>query len=113
MIRDQIVKKYSLHTLAQMLLQQEDLDLAKNVKIASKENPVTTDHMHTSGGPKRFDCCRCGGTDGHRQGEYGALKSTCNNCKKVGDPQGVYRSKPKTTVKSATVIEKSNMKRIV
>ena len=47
MIRDQIVKKYSLHTLAQMLLQQEDLDLAKNVKIACRDlkriqSPLTT-----------------------------------------------------------------------
>ena len=37
MIRDQIVKKYSSHTLTQMLLQQEDLDLAKNVKVARKD----------------------------------------------------------------------------
>ena len=47
MIRDQIVKKYSSHTLTQMLLQQEDLDLAKNVKIACKDpkriqSPLTT-----------------------------------------------------------------------
>ena len=93
MIRDQIVKKYSFHTLAQMLLQQEDLDLAKNVKIACRDlkriqSPLTT-------------CTPL------------VDRNACNNCKKVGDPQGVYRSKPKTTVESATVIEKSNMKRIV
>ena len=46
MIRDHIVK-YSSHTLTQMLLQQEDLDLVKNVKIACKDpkriqSPLTT-----------------------------------------------------------------------
>ena len=62
--------------------------------------------MRTAGGPKSFDYCRRGGTDGHSLSECGALKSSCNNCKKKGDPQRVHRSKPKTTVNSATVIEK-------
>ena len=37
MIRDQIVNKCSSHNLTQMLLQQEDLDLAEKVKIAGKD----------------------------------------------------------------------------
>ena len=64
MIRDQIVEKCSSRTLKQKLLQQDDLDLAKTIKIArsaetavqetlllsqgTKENPIQIDHVHAS-----------------------------------------------------------------
>ena len=113
MIRDQIVEKCSSQTLKQKLLQQEDLDLAKTVRIArnaetavqearllsqgTRENPIQIDHVHASRGTqaKTFSCYRCGGTDGHAPDECGAIKSRCNKCKKVGHLQRVCRSKPK------------------
>ena len=113
MTRDQIVEKCSSQTLKQKLLQQEDLDLAKTVRIArnaetavqearllsqgTRENPIQIDHVHASRGSqaKIFSCYRCGGTDGHAPDECGAIKSRCNKCKKVGHLQRVCRSKPK------------------
>ena len=115
MIRDQIVEKCSSRTLKQKLLQQDDLDLAKTIKIArsaetavqetlllsqgTKENPIQIDHVHASRRfpAKQFSCYRCGGTDGHSPDECGAIKATCNSCKKVGHLQKVCRSKPKAT----------------
>ena len=102
MIRDQIVEKCSSRTLKQKLLQQDDLDLTKTIKIArsvetavqetlllsqgTRENPIQIDHKPASRGfpVKQFSCYRCGGTDGHSPDECGAIKATCNSCKKVG-----------------------------
>ena len=115
MIRDQIVEKCSSHILKQRLLQQGDLFLAKTVKIArnaetavqearllsqgSKENTITVNHVRTSSRTpaKRSNCYSCSGTDGHSPSKCGALKSTCNNYKKVGHLQRVCRSKHETT----------------
>ena len=101
MIWDQIVGKCPSRTLKQKLLQQDYLNLAKTIKIArsaetavqearllsqgTKENPIHIDHVHASRGfpAKPFSCYRCGGTDGHTPDECGAIKSTCNICKKV------------------------------
>lgn len=98
-----------LRTLKQKLLQQENLDLAKTIKIArsaesavqearllsqgTKDDPIQIDHVHAK--MKMFSCYRCGGTDGHSPDECGAIKSTCNACKKVGHLQRVCQSKPK------------------
>ena len=100
MIRDQIVEKCSSQTLKQKLLKQEDLDLAKTVRIArnaettvqevrllsqgTREDPIQIDHVHASQGSqaKTFSCYRSGGTDGHAPDECGAIKSRCNKCKK-------------------------------
>ena len=101
MIKDQIVGNCSSQTLKQKLLQQEDLDLAKTVRIVrnaetpvqealllsqgTRENPIQIDHVHASRGSqaKTFSCYRCGGTDGHAPDECGAIKSKCNKRKKV------------------------------
>ncbi|XP_068704489.1 uncharacterized protein [Montipora foliosa] len=113
MIRDQIVEKCSSRTFKEKLLQQDDLDLAKTIRIArsaetavqearllsqgTKENPIHIDHEHASRGfpAKPFSCYRCGRPDGHTPDECGATKSTSNICKKVGHMQKVCRSKPK------------------
>ena len=113
MIQDQIVEKCSSQTLKQKLLQQEDLDLAKTVRIkrnaetavqearllsqGTRENPIQIDHVHASRGSqaKTFSCYRCGGTDRHAPDECGTIKSRYNKCKKVGHLQRVCRSKSK------------------
>ena len=115
MIRDQIVEKCHSTTLRQKLLQQENLDLTKTMKIArsaetasqealllsggSKENPIQIDHVahgqHGSKPPHKYSCYRCGGADGHSASECGAINSRYNLCKKVGHLQKVCRSKPK------------------
>ena len=114
-IRDQIVEKCHSRTLKQKLLQQENLDLSKTMKIArsgetasqealllssgTKENPIQIDHVaHRSKPPqKQYSCYRCGGTDGHSATECGAINSKCSSCKKVGHLQKVCRSKPKSS----------------
>ena len=113
MIRDQIVGNCSSQTLKQKLLQQEDLDLAKTVRIVrnaetavqearllsqgTRENPIQIDHVHASRGSqaKTFSCYRCGGTDGHAPDECGAIKSKCNKRKKVRHLHRVCRSESK------------------
>ena len=103
----------SSQTLKQKLLQQEDLDLAKTVRIVrnaetavqearllsqgTRENPIQIDHVHASRGSqaKTFSCYRCGGTDGHAPDECGAIKSKCNKRKKVRHLHRVCRSESK------------------
>lgn len=91
MIQDQIVKKCASRTLKQKLLQQEDFELAKTVKIAwsaetavqearllsqgMKEDSIPIEHVHASCGfcRKEFSCYRCVGADGHSPAQSGKL----------------------------------------
>ena len=112
---NQIVEKCSSGILKHKLLQQDDLELAKTITIVrsaetvvqearilsqeTKENPIQIDHVHSSRGfpAKQFSCYMCGGTNGHSPDECGAIKATCNPCKRVGHLPKVCRSKPKAT----------------
>ena len=64
-----------------------------------KPKLIQIDHVHATRGfpAKLFYCYRCGGTVGHSPDECGAIKATCNSCKKVGHLPKVCRSKPKAT----------------
>ena len=80
MVRDQIIEKCSSQTLKQKLLQQEDLDLAKNVRIALNAETAVQEARLLSQGTR---------------GNPIQIKSRCNKCKKVGHLQRVCRSKSK------------------
>ena len=114
MIRDQIVEKCASKTLRQKLLQQENLDLSRTIKLArseenatqdslliasgTKENPISIDRVHSNQkepAKTTYVCYRCGGKDGHSANECGAINSRCNGCKKLGHLQKVCRSKQK------------------
>ncbi|KAL9967391.1 hypothetical protein ACROYT_G025605 [Oculina patagonica] len=115
MIRDQIVEKCSSKTLRQKLLQQDELNLTKTMKVArsdetskkdasliakgTKEDPIPVDQVdarRTDGGrDKKFICYRCGGMDGHSPDECGALNSRCNACRKMGHLARVCNSTTK------------------
>ena len=106
MIRDQIVEKCASKSLRQKLLQQDDLDLTKTMKVArsdesskkdasviakgTRDDPITIDQNQ-----KKFVCYRCGGGDGHTPSECGAVRAKCSSCQKKGHLARVCKSKPK------------------
>ena len=114
MLRDHIVEKCNSEQLKRKLLAQEDLDLAKALRIArSSESAIkearllagheTKDHVvsvNRFNNPNKedknynenFKCYRCGGVN-HKPGECRAKNMKCNNCQKVGYFARVCRSK--------------------
>lgn len=124
MIQDQIIEKCSSRTLKQKLLQQEDLDLAKTIKMArsaemgvqearllsqgTREDKIAIERVHASRGfrGKQFSCYRCGGTDGHSPdecsairsgetpGEVGHLQKVCCSNPKTANPPNQHRQRP-------------------
>jgi len=114
MIRHQIVEKCSFKTLRQKLLQEENLDLSRMIKLAqseenatqdslliasrTKENPISVDRVHSNQkqpAKTTYACYRCSRKDGHSTDECRAINSRCNGCKKIGHLQKVCRSKQK------------------
>ena len=114
MIRDQIVEMCASKTLRQKLLQLENLDLSRTMKLArseenatqdslliasgTKENPISIDHVHSNQkepAKTTYACYRCDGKDGHSANECRAINSRCNGCKKIGHLRKVCCSKQK------------------
>lgn len=108
MIRDQIVEKCNSKRLKEKLLQQDNLNLDKTLKIArsgefaasetqfmtsgTKENPIMVERVSTD----RYMCYRCGRSDGHNASNCNAAKSRCYNCNKLGHLARVCKSSRKS-----------------
>ena len=99
MIRDQIVEKCASKSLRKKLLQQDELDLTKTMKVArsdesskkdasliakgTRDDPITIDQVATRKDHKKFVCYRCGGGDGHTPSKCGAVRAKCSSCRKM------------------------------
>ena len=128
MLRDQIVEKCFSRRLKERLLSQDDLDLAKAVKIArNTENAVNEarllhdrqlneplENVQRVHAGRKFSCYRCGSTE-HKPDECHAKNKKCNKCSKIGHFARVCRSsqtrKDNQKVKEREIVNRKKNKR--
>ena len=115
MLRDQIVEKCCSKQLRERLLAQEELHLAKTLRIArssesaikearllsgheTKDDIINIDRLsnldkrNRNYNSENFKCYRCGGV-GHKPADCRAISMKCYNCQRLGHFARVCRSK--------------------